>query len=289
MKFAFIFAEKAHYPVAVLCEVLGVSRSGFYAWCNREQSAHDRDDRLLKAHVKVAFEKSKRSYGSPRIKEELRGCGIEVGRHRVARLMREQRLVARRRRRFAKPISGSHAATAENLLNRDFSASRPDEKWCGDVTWIPTQQGPLFLAMLMDLYSRRIIGWSVSPSRDTGNAQRALQMALATRRTSHRLIHHTDRGSEYTSVAYVESLERLGIRRSMSRRANCWDNAVAESFFSTMKTELKLATGQLLHRNEMRKAVVDYIAHYNLERRHSAIGYVSPVAYETATRIGRAV
>lgn len=281
--------EKAHYPVSVLCRVLEVSRSGFYAWCARGPSQRAQDDAQLKCHIKATFEKSQHTYGSPRIKAELCAQGHHVGRHRVAKLMREERLAARAKRRFVRTTQSNHSELVpDNLLHQDFSASRLNEKWVGDITYLPTAQGFIYLAMLLDLRSRRVVGWAVSHTMEADLVLRALDMALATRTLGGSLIHHTDRGVQYTSKEYVQRLEARGIQRSMSRRGNCWDNAPAESFFSSLKAELPEAVNGRLHRSEVRRAVVDYIARYNLERRHSSIGYVSPVDFEHAARMGRA-
>jgi transposase InsO family protein len=289
VKFGFIDAEKAHYPVAVLCRTLEVSRSGYYAWCCRGPSQRQREDVLLGAHVLAAFEESQRTYGSPRVTSELRAGGHSVGRRRVARLMRENALAARQRRRFVQTTMSAHnEPLAPNVLQRDFKATRPNEKWVGDITYLPTAQGFIFLAVLLDLYSRRVVGWAVGPTLQTELAMRALDMALATRRVDGPLVHHTDRGIQYACKEYVQRLEQHGVLRSMSRVGDCWDNAPAESFFSSLKHERKEALNGKQHREDVRRAVLDYIAVYNLERRHSSIGFVSPVEYEDAARMGRA-
>lgn len=297
MRFRFIDAEKAHYPISVLCRnpisvlcrTLEVSRAGYYAWCGRGPSQRAREDVRLGAHIRAAFEKSGRAYGSPRIAEELCATGQPIGRRRVARLMREARLAARQRRRFVSTTMSAHEyPAAPNLLERDFEAQRPNEKWVGDITYLATAQGFLFLAVLMDLYSRRLVGWSVGTTLETTLALRALDTALATRTLDGPLIHHTDRGIQYASGDYARRLESRGVVRSMSRLGNCWDNAPAESFFSSWKTECPEARSGQLGREDVRRAALRYIERYNLERRHSSIGYVSPVEYEVAARMGRA-
>jgi len=289
VKFGFIAAEKAHYPVRMLCEVLGVSRSGFYAWRKREPSRRAQEDERLKCHVIAAFKASRQTYGSPRIKEELQAQGHRVGRHRVARLMREEDLCARTKRRFVATTDSAHQESIPgNLLKRDFTANRENEKWVGDITYLPTSSGFIFLAVLLDLYSRRVVGWAVSDRLEAELALRALDVALSTRTMTGALIHHSDRGVQYVSREYISRLERHGIQRSMSRRGNCWDNAPAESFFSSLKSELPEGRSGALHPKDVRRAVLDYIARYNLERRHSSIGYVSPVGYEQAARMARA-
>jgi putative transposase len=289
VRFRFVDAEKAHYPVSVLCRTLEVSRAGYYAWCCRGPSRHAQEDARLGAYIRASFEKSERRYGSPRITEELCATVRPVGRRRVARLMREARLVARRPRRFVATTMSDHdRPAAPNILERDFTASRPNEKWVGDITYLPTAQGFIFLAVLLDLYSRRVVGWAVGPTLQTELAMRALDMALATRRVDGPLVHHTDRGIQYACKEYVQRLEQHGVLRSMSRVGDCWDNAPAESFFSSLKQERKEALNGKHHREDVRRAVLDYIAVYNLERRHSSIGFISPVEYEDAARMGRA-
>lgn len=284
MKFRWIQAEKAQFPVKVLCEVLEVSRSGFYAWTGRSPSARQREDDRLAVKVRAAFEKSGRRYGSPRIREELCANGEHIGFGRVCKLMRRENLVARPKKRFVTTTMSQHEnPRAANLLNRNFEATKPNEKWVGDITYLPTAQGYIYLAVLMDLHSRRIVGWDVANTMETALAMRALRMALATRTLDGPLLHHTDQGVQYTSADYVAELSTRGITQSMSRTGNCWDNAPAESFFSTLKTELgaELLKGKGDAR-EVRRTVIDYIATYNLDRRHSSIGYVSPVDFEAA-------
>jgi transposase InsO family protein len=273
--------------VTVLCDVLSVSCSGFYAWREREPSQRQLDDARLDAEVLAIFEESHRRYGSPRIHQELKAKGERVSRRRVSRLMCQRRLAARRKRAFAVTTSAHDSVKVPNVLRRDFTASRPNQKWVGDITYLPTSDGFLYLAMLMDLHSRRIIGWSISNTMEQELTLRALDMALATRHLDGPLIHHTDRGVQYATNAYVA---RLGANatRSMSREANCWDNAPAESFFSSMKHELAELLRTRKPRGLVTRGVLDYIAWYNLERRHSSIGYVSPVDFEHAVRMGRA-
>ncbi len=281
MRFAFIAAEKARYPVTVLCRVLRVRRSGFYAWCGREESRRLRDDRRVAVEIRTVFEEMRRSYGSPRIRHELRHRGRIVGRHRVARLMREQQLRARPRRRSVRTTDSAHCLpTAPNLVNREFRAPAPDRVWVGDVTYLPTREGWLFLAVLLDLYSRRVVGWALSETNDEKLTLAALYMALDHRQPAPGLVHHSDRGSTYASGAYQAALAAHGLRSSMSRKGNCWDNAVAESFFSTLEHEC--ARGEVFaSRVAARRAVVDYIlGFYNPTRLHSHLDYRSPMEYE---------
>lgn len=285
MRFAFIEAEKAAYPVGMMCRLLRVARSGFYAWLERPESERSRIDQQLTVEVRSVFESSRRRYGSPRIHAELRGRGRAVGRHRVARLMRAEGLQARKRRRFVNTTDSKHGhPVAPNLVQRNFEASAPNQVWAGDVTFIDTHDGWLYLAVLMDLFSRRIVGWAMSDKNDEALTLRALIMAVDQRAPEAGLIHHTDRGTTYASTEYQDKLRRHGLRCSMSRRGNCLDNAVAESFFSTLKTE---CTSRVTFpsREAARREVLEYVAtFYNATRRHSTIGYRSPMEYEKAVR-----
>jgi putative transposase len=283
VRFAFIEAKKAEYPVSALCRVLEVERSGFYAWCSREESDHAVDDRRLAVEVRAAFEESKRRYGSPRVFRVLTRKGVKVGRHRVARLMREQQLRARRRRRFVATTDSKHAMpTPPNLLKREFETKKPDRVWAGDVTYLPTGEGWLFLAVLLDLYSRRVVGWALSEHNDEALTLSALEMALDQRRPPSGLIHHSDRGTTYASGEYRDVLAQHRIVCSMSRKGDCWDNAVVESFFSTLDIECAHER-PFLTRNTARREVSDYIlSFYNPTRLHSYLGYRSPMEFERA-------
>lgn len=288
MKFGFIEAEKANYSVAMLCSVLAVSRAGFYKWRAAKPSKRATEDVALGKAVGVVFEKNKRRYGSPRVHDELQCAGVKTSRKRVARLMREERLVARpKTRRRVTTLSNDDDAVARNLLNRDFEATRPNEKWVADITYLQTTRGDVYLASIIDLFSRRVVGWCVSASLSLELTNVALEMALATRRTDEPLMHHSDRGSHYTSKCYGERLTSLGITRSMSRKGNCWDNAPMESFHSTLKHELPEVTTGRLRPQEVRREVNNYITWYNETRRHSCLGYSSPAGYEGAARLGR--
>lgn len=288
MRFGFIEAEKANHSINLMCEVLGVSTSGFYAWRERKPSKRALEDELIRENVVEQFHLKGGKYGSPRLKGER---GLEkVGRHRIARILREERLCARQKRAFriATTDSNHHEQVPENLLARDFSSSQPNEKWVGDITYLPTRAGFIYLAVLLDLHSRRVVGWSMSNSLHADLALEALNVALATRTLQGRLMHHTDRGVQYVSQAYVSRLRQCGIQRSMSRKGNCWDNAPAESFFSSLKMELPNVASGRLDAREARRAVLDYLEWYNLERKHSAVGNISPAQYENAARMGRA-
>jgi transposase InsO family protein len=282
VRFRFIEAEKANYPVTILCRLLRVRRSGFYAWQSRGESERSRTDRRLAVMVKSTFEASYRhSYGSPRVYRDLRAAGHVVGRHRVARLMREQGLQARKRRRFVKTTDSQHShPVPANLLKRNFEAAAPNQVWVGDVTFISTHEGWLYLAVLIDLFSRRVVGWAMSDKNDEPLTLAALQMAIDHRAPRPGLIHHTDRGTTYAATSYQDVLAKHGFLCSMSRKGNCLDNAVAESLFSTLKTECT-ARVTFPSRDAARAEVFAYIAtFYNPIRRHSHIGYRSPMEFE---------
>ena len=282
MKFAFIAAEKAHFPVSVLCRSLEVSRSGYYAWVVRPESQRTRSDRALSVEVAAVHHESKRRYGSPRVHRELQSKGHRVGEKRVARLLRQQGLAARRRKRFVRTTDSKHAhPVAENILARDFLPAAPNATWAGDSTYIWTAEGWLYLAVVLDLFSRRVVGWAVSERIDATLALDALAAALHGRPAPG--LHHSDRGSQYASGDYRRLLKERGITCSMSRKGDCWDNACVESFFSTLKQELVYERSVFVTRAEAKRALFDYIeVFYNQRRRHSALGYVSPAAYERA-------
>ena len=282
MRFLFIRAEKASYPLTVLCRVLEVSRSGYYAFEKRGPSKGESSDRELTVQIQEVHQKSRQTYGSPRVHRELReGRRHRVGRKRVARLMRSAGIVGRRRRKFCRTTDSSHGLpVAENLLERQFEMTRPNQGWVGDVTYIRTVVGWLYLAVILDLFSRRVVGYGLSRRNDTQLALAALEAAIQCRALPLGLLHHTDRGSPYTSDEYQAALKARGIVCSMSRRGDCWDNAVSEPFFSTLKSDLDLDDPELTP--ELAGAqVVDYIDNfYNPERRHSTLDYFSPIEYE---------
>jgi transposase InsO family protein len=281
MRFAFIDAEKALYPLRILCRVLGVSRSGYYAWRARKPSARALEDEQLRPRVVEAFATGRGTYGSPRVRDELVDQGVRIGRKRVARLMRELGLRGVCPRKFRVTTDSDHDhPIAENLLDRNFEASKPNEKWTTDITYVWTGEGWLYLAVVMDLYSRRIVGWSAADHMETSLCLDALRKALALRMDVEGLIHHSDRGVQYASAGYREALDAADIECSMSRRANCWDNAVAESFFGTLKNEL-IYRRPWLDRESARDAISEYIeVFYNRIRRHSTIGNISPAKFE---------
>ena len=269
------------YPISVLCETLGVSLSGYHAWKNRPLSQHQREDNQLAEHIHVVYQACRQVYGSPRIHAELRDQGITVSRKRVARLMREQGLSAsRRHHRTTTTRSEPGARVAPNLLEQDFTASRPNEKWTGDITAIWTYEGWLYLAVVLDLYSRRVIGWAMAASQDEALIERAFQMALLARHPPAGVLFHSDRGSQYTSDAYRALLADIGATVSMSRTGNCYDNAVTESFFGTLKGEC-VERFSFQTRGQARQTIFEYVeSFYNRVRRHSSLGYVSPAVYE---------
>jgi len=283
VKYEFIRAEKARYPVTLLCRCVKATRSGFYAWLRRG-SKREQDDRRLLVAIRECFQENRRAYGSPRIYEELKARGIRCSRTRVERLMREAGITPPRRRRFRKTTDSDHTLpVAGNLLNRDFTSSAPNQRWATDITYVWTLEGWLYLAVVLDLYSRRIIGWAMDKRLEAENLTlRALHMALFGRDPDPGLLHHSDRGSQYACKGYQELLDLRGITCSMSRRGDCWDNAVAESFFATLKLELVYLC-VFRTRAEARAAIFDYIeAFYNRKRRHSYLGYLSPIDFENA-------
>lgn len=281
MRFRFIEAEKATYPIALMCRLLRVSRAGFYAWRRRPESDRARADRRLLVEIRAAHKASRRTYGSPRVHRDLRAQGLGIGRHRVARLMRENDLRGRRRRRFRKTTQSNHAhSVAENRLERRFCVDAPNKAWVGDITYIWTQEGWLYLCVILDLYSRRVVGWAMDRRIDQSLTLTALRMALAERTPGSGLVHHSDRGSQYAANAYRRVLAAHRIACSMSGKGDCWDNAVAESFFATLKVELVYET-TFNTREQARQGIFEYIeGFYNRVRRHSHLGYVSPATYE---------
>lgn len=289
MKFAFISDEKVAYPVAVLCRLLSVSPSGFYAAQERPQSPRALGDEALVKRVSAAHVASNRRYGSPRVHAELQAAGHRVGRKRVARLMRENSLVARSRRRFRTTTDSKHGfPIAPNVLARDFSASGPNQGWVTDITFLWTKQGWLYLAAILDLFSRRVVGWATSEHVDRHLALAALDIALRQRSPAKDLVHHSDRGSTYASDDYRKALETRGIECSMSRKGDCWDNAVAESFFATLKREMENAD-DLESRAGATLAIGEYIdGFYNPTRRHSTLNYLSPIEFELLQSVKKA-
>jgi transposase InsO family protein len=282
VRFRFIVVEKANHTVTILCRCLRVTRSGFYAWQRRPESTHARDDRRLKVLVRVSFEESKHRYGSPRVHEDLLEQHEHVSRKRVVRLMQEDGLVARLRKRYKLTTMSDHdQPVAANLLDRQFEADAPNRRWVSDTTEFvigSAGTGKLYLAAVLDLFSRFIVGWAISAVNDRHVTINALEMALKRRCPEIGLLHHSDQGSTYASEDYQILLAAHGIVCSMSRRGNCHDNAVMESCFSTVKTEL---ADRFDSCSEAKRELFDYIeVFYNQRRRHSTIGQISPAAYE---------
>ena len=273
-------ANQADYSVRRMCGLLGVSPSGYYAWLNRPPSTRDQADRALRDRIVDIHDRSRGTYGAPRVHAELLAEGVRLGRKRVARLMRQARIQGvHRRRRVTTTRPNPARAAAPDLVRRRFTAERPDQIWVADVTYIPTQAGFLYLAAVIDVWSRRVVGWSMRNDLTTPLVTDALDMAIGRRRPE-TVIHHSDRGSQYTSTAFEALCARAGISVSMGRRGDAYDNAVAESFFATLETEL-LDRTTFADRDHARTAIFDYIeAFYNPHRRHSAIGYHSPIDYE---------
>jgi putative transposase len=283
VRFGFIAAEKAHHSLTVLCQCMRVTRSGFYAWQGRPASPRTQRDQRLTVQVRAFFDASKGRYGSPRIHRDLREQDERVSRKRVIRLMQAEGLKARARKRFKQTTMSDHDhPIAANVLDRQFTAAAPNQRWVGDTTEfvIGDSGSKLYLAAILDLFSRFIVGWAVSPVNDRHLTIRALDVALQRRGPDAGLLHHSDRGSTYASADYRDRLEAQGITCSMSRRGNCYDNAVAEAFFSSLKSELadRFASVAVAQRE-----LFEYIeVFYNQRRRHSTLGYVSPAAFERA-------
>jgi len=281
MKFAFIDAEKAHFTISDMCRLFGVTRQGYYAWIKRPQSARDVKEAALQERVRRSFAGSHERYGSPRVLRELQRDGVCTSKRRVERVMREMGLCARRPRKYRLTTAADPSHSVEpNVLSRSFSADRPDRRWVTDITYIATANGWCYLAIVLDLFSRAVVGWALDTTLTTQLALDALDMAVNRRRPRPGLMHHSDRGCQYTSAQYRSALAELGVTVSMSRRGNCWDNAVAESFFKTIKEEL-------VHRqawndkSQLKPAVFEYIeVFYNRRRLHSSNGYRTPAEVE---------
>ena len=283
MTFAFILAEKAHYPVRTMCAVLGVSPSGYYAWHGRPLiTPQVRINRALRVRIRAIHAESRGRYGSPRVHRALQAEGERLGRNRVIRLMRAEQLRGRPQRRFRLTTQTDPAAApAPNLLKQNFHAAAPNRVWTADITAIPTGEGWLYLAVLLDLYSRRVVGWAVRPTLETELVCAAWHMANARRRPAAGLLHHSDRGCQYTSDRYQMLLRAHTVTCSMSRRGNCFDNAPTESFFRTLKVEID-AVCYWATRRAATAAIADFIeGFYNTQRLHSSLNYQSPATFET--------
>jgi len=265
-----------------MCEVLEVSKSGYYAWCNRPPSPRSQENTRLSQQIATIHQESRQTYGAPRIHAALNARGFQVGRHRVARLMVQAGIGVRPKRRFKLTTDSNHPfAIAPNVLGRNFTTTEPDQAWVADITYIPTLQGWLYLAVIIDLFSRRVVGWSMAEHMRVDLVVDALQAALGHRiPAASGLVFHSDRGSQYASHDYRGALQAAGISCSMSRRGNCWDNAVAESFFGTLKTEF-IHVQNFVTREVAKTAIVEWIeVFYNRQRIHSTLNYLSPVQFE---------
>lgn len=285
MKFAWMKEHRQEFAVEVMSAVLAVSKAGYYAWLKRPASGRRRRREELAGKVREAYHRSRRTYGSPRVHQELLAEGEKVCRNTVAKIMREQKICSVIARRFVPCTTDSNHdhPVMENRLERDFAADLPDRKWCADITYIQTDEGTLYLAGVIDLCSRKIVGWSMSERMPVDLVAYALKMALARRRPGPGLLHHSDRGAQYACGVYQDLLHEHGIACSMSRVGNCYDNAVMESFWGTLKSECVYPHGRYASFDQARQSIFDYIeAFYNRTRRHSSLGYVSPEAFEAA-------
>lgn len=278
--FGFIAKHRGIWPVSWMCEALGVSRSGFHAWLTRPASMRARSDDVLGPRVRTSFLLSDRTYGARRVWHDMLAEGFSCGLHRVERLMRLHGLRARPRRRQLPKDTGTRSIIAPNVLDRDFEADTPNQKWVADFTYIWTAEGWLYLAVVLDLFSRRIVGWSMKDMMTAQMVADALMMAIWRRGRPKTLMHHSDQGSQYTSEAFQRLMTDNGVTCSMSRSGNVWDNAAVESFFSSLKTE-RIGGKVYRTRDQARADLFDYIERfYNPRRRHSTLGYQSPVQYE---------
>ncbi len=284
--FEFVEANQAQFPAAVCCRVLGVSTSGYYDWRTRPPSTRALADEVLSEEIHLVHEQSRQTYGYRRVRAELAdGRGHVVGRHRVARLMRNAGIAGVTRRRFCRTTRrDDRARPAPDLLSRDFTATAPDQRWVADITYVPTWSGFLFLAVVVDVFSRRVVGWSMSANQRTELVTNALRMAVQRRRPIDVVVHHSDQGCQYTSYDFAKACRAAGVERSMGSVGDCYDNAMAESFFATLECEL-LDRTVFENRNAARLGVFDFIeSFYNPWRRHSSIGDLAPAEFERRWR-----
>jgi transposase InsO family protein len=283
MKFQFIRDHREDFPVRLMCRVLDVSSSGFYDWLERPESPRAVENRALVAKIQAIHGDSRRTYGSPRVHASLQDAGYRIGRNRVARLMRDNAIRARTKRKFRVTTDSRHDhPVAPNRLDRQFEVAAPNTVWVADISYIPTREGWLYLAVVLDLFSRQVVGWAMDQQMPQELTLAALDMAIQRRRPLPGCMHHSDRGSQYAAGDYQKQLAKYGMVCSMSRKGNCWDNAPMESFFHSLKTE------QVHHcdyqtRDEARRDIFEYIeVFYNRQRRHSTLGYLSPAQFELA-------
>ncbi len=282
MKYAFMHTHQQEFRVARMCRVLGVSRSGFYAWRGRKRSARAQVNQQLTERLRVLHQQTREAYGARKMWQLLNQEGVQCGRHRIARLRREAGIVALRRRRYLQTVQARQqtGAVIPNRLNQQFAVSAKNRVWAADFTFVPTRTGWLYVAVILDLYSRRIVGWAMSPRQTLTVVAEAWWMAWHHRRPAPGLVHHSDQGNQYRAGLYQQLLARRGVVASMSRKGNCYDNAPVESFFSSLKNELTRHR-RFAHQAEARYAIAEYIeVFYNRQRLHQALGYRSPEEFE---------
>jgi putative transposase len=281
MRYKYIREHRQEFSIKRMCQILGVTRSGYYAWQPEKAGLRELENQALVEQIRTEYKNSRKTYGSPRIQASLLRKGIACGRHRVARLMRREGISPQKRHTWH-PVTTQRqpgVIPAPNLLNQDFSATAANQKWVSDFTYIDTAESWLYLAIVLDLFSRKVVGWAMAEQMDAALVEAALRMALQGRQPAATLLHHSDQGSQYTSATYQSSLSTANIQRSMSRVGNCYDNAVAESFFGTLKAEC--VTGQFSTQALARTAIFEYIeVWYNRQRLHSTLGYLSPAEFE---------
>lgn len=286
MKFSFIANNRHDFEVGVMCQVLNVSRSGYYNWFNRPESKRQQEEVRLRYLIGSIHQISRGTYGSPRIHAQINNEGITCSPNRVARIMNKMGLRAKMKRRFKKTTDSKHnLPVASNLLKQDFKVDAENKVWASDITYVWTAEGWVFLAVVIDLFSRKVIGWSIADHMRKSLVIKALNMALMMRKPSKGAIHHSDRGSQYASKAYQSLLKAAGLTCSMSGRGNCYDNAMVESFFHTLKTE-HIYFSNYLTKEEAKQSIFEFIeVFYNRQRIHSSLGYLSPVMYEDLARV----
>ena len=286
MRYRAIQEHDRRYPIRLMCRALAVSAAGYYAWRSRPESPRSINARTLLSAIRVIHQESRETYGSPSIWDALLKQGHRTGEHRVARLMRQAGLRAKTVKKWRATTQSQHRfPVAANTLDRAFTVDAPNRVWAGDLTYVWTMEGWLYLAVLLDLYSRRVVGWAMGQRLTVDLAERALTMALANRAPTAGLLHHSDRGSQYAATSYQRVLDRYGLIPSMSRKGNCWDNACVESFFGTLKREL-VYHRRYATREEATQDIFEYIeVFYNRKRRHSTLGYDSPAEFEARTAV----
>lgn len=286
MRYQVIQEHDRRYPIRLMCRALAVSAAGYYAWRVRPASARSVSDLTIRSAIRVIHRESRETYGSPRIWDALVKQGHRIGEHRVARLMRQDGIRAKTVKKWRATTQSQHRfPVAANTLERAFTVEAPNRVWAGDITYVWTLEGWLYLAVLLDLYSRRVIGWAMSQRITAELTEQALTMALAKRAPTAGLLHHSDRGSQYAATSYQRVLDEYGLIPSMSRKGNCWDNACVESFFGTLKREL-VYHRQYATRSEATQDIFEYIeVFYNRQRRHSTLGYHSPAEYEARAAV----